>query len=187
MPRFWTAGRRALWARSGSWTTTSSTGSRRLRWLERPASVVKGWWRTPDAGARRVGISVVSGGKHAIRVEDDGSGMDPRRPRTWPWRAATSKLTAPGRPGDVAPWGFGGRRSPHRGREPAAAAHRGRRTARAPRSRCAAADRGVRPLARARGTAVGGEPVFQRPRAPKFLRAEATEFAHVARFTTRWR
>jgi DNA mismatch repair protein MutL len=61
--------------------------------IERPASVVKELVENAiDAAATRVAIVVEYGGKKLIRVEDDGSGMDPDDARLCLERHATSKL-----------------------------------------------------------------------------------------------
>src|SRR5438105_6300167 len=61
--------------------------------VERPASVVKELVENAiDAGARRLVIHVELGGKRAVRVEDDGDGMDADDARLAIERHATSKI-----------------------------------------------------------------------------------------------
>src|SRR6266516_1320165 len=61
--------------------------------VERPASVVKELVENAiDAGARRLSIHTELGGKKAIRVEDDGEGMDADDARLAIERHATSKI-----------------------------------------------------------------------------------------------
>ncbi len=61
--------------------------------VERPASIVKELVENAiDAEATRIAITVEYGGKKAIRVEDDGAGMEPEDARLCLERHATSKI-----------------------------------------------------------------------------------------------
>lgn len=63
--------------------------------VERPASVVKELVENAiDAGAGRIVVTTAGGGKTLIRIEDDGSGMDPGDLLLSVERHATSKLSA---------------------------------------------------------------------------------------------
>jgi DNA mismatch repair protein MutL len=156
--------------------------------VERPASVVKELVENAlDAGARRVGIAVVSGGKHSIRIEDDGSGMDRDDALLALERHATSKLTSPGDLETVSTLGFRGEALPSIAAVSRllvrTAAEDGEGTEIEVRGGRIA---GVRALGRPRGTTVSASSLFFNvPARRKFLRSETTEFAHVARFTTR--
>src|SRR5207253_2307090 len=61
--------------------------------IERPAAVVKELVENAlDAGARRIEISLLDGGRKLVRVTDDGSGMSREDAALSLQRHATSKL-----------------------------------------------------------------------------------------------
>ncbi len=81
--------------------------------VERPASVVKELAENAlDAGARRILIAVDYGGKKLIRVEDDGSGMEPEDARLSLERHATSKIQRADDLGAIVTLGFRGEALP---------------------------------------------------------------------------
>jgi DNA mismatch repair protein MutL len=81
--------------------------------VERPASVVKELVENAiDAGASRIQITIEFGGKSLIRVEDDGSGMDPEDARLCLERHATSKIRRADDLAAIATLGFRGEALP---------------------------------------------------------------------------
>jgi len=81
--------------------------------VERPASVVKELLENAvDAGARAVAVEIESGGKHLVRVADDGEGMGREDALLALDRHATSKVRAAEDLVGVATFGFRGEALP---------------------------------------------------------------------------
>ena len=81
--------------------------------IERPASVVKELVENAlDAGATRIAIAIELGGKRVIRVDDDGSGMEPEDARLAIERHATSKIARADDLGAIRTLGFRGEALP---------------------------------------------------------------------------
>lgn len=77
--------------------------------VERPASVLKELVENSlDAGARRIEVDVVDGGRRLVRVRDDGAGMDRDNALLALERHATSKLRALQDLDHIATMGFRG-------------------------------------------------------------------------------
>ena len=152
--------------------------------VERPASVVKELVENSlDAGARSIEVRVEDGGRRRILVSDDGCGMERDDAILSLTRHATSKLQSADDLGAIATLGFRGEAIPS-----IAAVSR--------LLLCTAARDGfateievqggrieaVRELARSQGTSVEvGAIFFNVPARRKFLRAAATEIAHIVR------
>jgi len=81
--------------------------------VERAASVVKELVENSlDAGARRVDVEVVGGGRTSIRIVDDGSGMTSEEARLALERHATSKISTESDLWGVETFGFRGEALP---------------------------------------------------------------------------
>jgi DNA mismatch repair protein MutL len=151
--------------------------------VERPASVVKELVENAlDAGATRIRVEIDAGGLGRIRVTDDGVGMDAEDARLSMNRHATSKIATLEDLTRIASFGFRGEALPSIGSVS--------RLTMTTRARGAdegteiAVDGGGEPRAKPAGCGVGttvevAELFFNVPARRKFLKATATESAHV--------
>ncbi|HOB51707.1 MAG TPA: DNA mismatch repair endonuclease MutL [Acidobacteriota bacterium] len=161
--------------------------------VERPASVVKELVENAlDAGAVRIDIEVARGGRERITIRDDGEGMSHEDALLAFEHHATSKLRAAEDLERIASLGFRGEALP----SVAAVSRLALRTA----ERNAGGTTGgtlveihggvirdVRPIAWAGGTElVVRDLFFNVPARKKFLRADTTESAHIARTVTHY-
>jgi len=157
--------------------------------IERPASVVKELVENSlDAHARRIDVDIERGGAALIRVRDDGIGIEPAELALALTRHATSKIASLADLEHVASLGFRGEALPS-----IAAVSRLSVTARSvesPHAWVVSARDGVtqapQPAAHPAGTSIEVRDLFFNvPARRKFLRAEHTEFQHIARMLER--
>jgi DNA mismatch repair protein MutL len=147
--------------------------------VERPASVLKELLENSlDAGATRIDVQLEEGGVRLIRVADDGSGIAPEDLPPALARHATSKIGSLDDLERVASYGF-------RGEALASIASVARVSVTSKHASQTHAWRlrsdavGVEPAALAAGTVIEvADLYFNTPARRKFLKTEATEFAH---------
>jgi DNA mismatch repair protein MutL len=158
--------------------------------VDRPASVVKELLENSlDAGAMRIRVEVEGGGRKLIRVADDGHGMNRDDALLAFERHATSKLRTADDLLSIATLGFRGEALP-------SIASVARVTLETSTGEHAAGTRmeiaggkihRVEDAALPRGTAIAvADLFFNTPARRKFLRAEATELAHVTALVTHY-
>ncbi len=158
--------------------------------VDRPASVVKELLENSlDAGAARIRVDVEGGGRRLIRVSDDGLGMNRDDSLLAFERHATSKLRTANDLLSIATLGFRGEALPSIASvarvtletstgEEAAGTHIEIAGGKIHR---------VEDAALPRGTTLGvADLFFNTPARRKFLRAEATELAHVTALVTHY-
>jgi DNA mismatch repair protein MutL len=156
--------------------------------VERPSSVVKELPENSlDAGAHRVFVQLVNGGKNRIVVDDDGRGMNPADAKRAVERHATSKLTQVEDLDQIATFGFRGEALS----SIAAVSIFRLTTAEREAPGWTLSIRGgsiedEAECAPSPGTRIEVDRLFFNvPARRKFLRADATELAHVVKLITR--
>lgn len=156
--------------------------------VERPMSVVKELVENSiDAGATRILIEIENGGKTLIRVTDNGSGMQAEDARLAFSRHATSKVSQPEDLEGIVTLGFRGEALPS-----IASVSRVRLTTSHDENQGGTLvnieggkTMTVKDTARSRGTTLEVAGLFYNtPARKKFLKADGTEFSHIAQVVT---
>jgi DNA mismatch repair protein MutL len=147
--------------------------------VERPASVLKELLENSlDAGATRIDVQLEEGGVRLIRVVDDGGGIVPEDLPLALARHATSKIASLDDLERVASYGFRGEALA----STASVAHvtiSSRHASQSHAFRLRSETGAVEPAALAGGTVIEvADLYFNTPARRKFLKTEATEFAH---------
>lgn len=157
--------------------------------VDRPASAVKELIENAiDAGATRIDVDIERGGKKLIRLADNGSGMTREDAQMALQRHATSKLRNENDLFQIMTMGFRGEALPS-----IASVSRFKlltRTEDDPEGTLLEIDGGEDPqivaAGRAQGTTVEiADLFFNLPGRKKFLKADGTEFSHIAEVVTR--
>lgn len=158
--------------------------------IERPASVIKELVENAiDAGAQNIAVEVEEGGRRLLRVRDDGGGMSLQEAVLALQRHATSKITCAEDLFSITSLGFRGEALPS-----IAAVSHFEMTTRAREEEIGArlvAHGGeiaeVTEAAAPVGTTISVSGLFYNtPARLKFLRSQATEFAHIAELLNRF-
>ncbi|MDH5527078.1 MAG: DNA mismatch repair endonuclease MutL [Nitrospirota bacterium] len=156
--------------------------------VERPASVVKELLENAlDAGARRITIEVEHGGKRRIRITDDGSGIHPEDLALAVTRHATSKIRQLSDLSAARTLGFRGEALPSIGSVSQLTITSTRAGAAEGASVTVSGGIGAetRPAPPTPGTTVEVRDLFYNtPARAKFLKADTTEWGHVAETVT---
>ncbi len=158
--------------------------------VERPASVVKELLENSlDAGARHIDIDIEGGGATLIRILDDGQGIVADELALAVQRHATSKISTLDDLAAITSLGFRGEALPSIGSvSRMRVASRREGATEAVEIRVDGGEVGdIKPSSQPRGTLIEVRDLFFNvPARRKFLRAESTEWGHIARLVERF-
>jgi len=158
--------------------------------VERPASVVKELLENSlDAGARHIDIDIEGGGATLIRILDDGQGIAADELALAVQRHATSKISTLDDLAAITSLGFRGEALPSIGSvSRMRVASRREGAIEAVEIRVDGGEVGdIKPSSQPRGTLIEVRDLFFNvPARRKFLRAESTEWGHIARLVERF-